>query len=165
MAHYGEVIDSSYDPNQDKVYPLFIEYFGNLSMTKIKDIGEYSMYMAKIRCLLSTENRYVIIFVHNDKLPIGSTDNLSNFRWLNLQTRTLPEVHNIPAQTYRPRRLPSLMKKIELVSKTADSYCYKSADYPIQITLLPKKSGDMEYQPKGTIVSALETYQTIISVK
>ena len=175
MSKYGEPIDISYDPNKNKIYPLFTQYFGDLSMTKIKDVKSgatnFSMYLAKIHCLLSTEHRYVIVFVEGDKLPIGNNELLSNLEWINLQTRSLPENHNLPPQHYRPRRMPELMKKIELSQEQKDSsrnessrtnYIYKSSDYPLQITLIPRKN-EMEYQNKGTIVSALETYSTIIS--
>ena len=164
MAHYGEIIDNSYVPRHDKIYPLFIEYFGNLSMTKIKTVGKYSMYAAKIHCLLGIESRYVVAFIDEDKLPLGNVDSFSNLKWLNLQTRTLADIHNIPPQTYRPRRLPSLMKKIEMVSRTPTEYVYRCDDYPIQITMIPKKGSDLEYQPKGTIVTALETFQTIVNL-
>ena len=165
MAHYGQILDESYDPSKDNIYDLFVKYFGDLTMTKIKDVQDYSMYVAKIRCMLSIEHRYVIIFVNNDKLPLGNTDQLRNFRWINLQTRSLPDNHSVNPQTYRPRRMPELMDKIHLESKSPKSYIYHSEKYPIVITLLAKKSGEMEYQPLGTIVSALETFNTIISLR
>jgi len=161
--NYGEVLDSSFDPTRDYAYELFIKYFGDLAMTKIKDVHDYSMYAAKIRCLLSTQNRYVIIFVDNDKLPLGNTDRLGSFRWINLQTRTIADTHGIHAQTYKPRRMAEFMQKINLVTPNTKQYIYHAEKLPLQITLLPKNSNEMEYQPTGSIVSALETYNTIVS--
>ena len=162
---YGEILDTSYDPNRDDVYRLFIKYFGDLLMTKIKDVQNYSMYAAKIRCGLSTVHRYVIIFVQGDNLPLGNTDQLRTFRWESLQTRALSDNHNIAPQTYRPRRMPEFLDKINLVSSVDKTYIYHAEKQPLVLTLLAKKSGEMEYQPTGSIVTAIETYSTIVSFK
>lgn len=162
MAQYGQIIDMDYHPDRDNIYKIFIEYFGDLTMTKIKDINNYSMYAAKIHSSLGIEHRYVFIFVINDKLPLGTTDLLSTFQWENLQTRSMYDNHNIQPQFYTPRRLPSLLKKINLVNKDPKGYVYDVDSYPLQIILLPKKNESMSYQPTGNIVTALETYQTIV---
>jgi len=162
MAHYGEILDTSYYPDRDSIYPLFIKYFGDLTMTKIKDVENYSMYVAKIHCLLSTENRYVIVFVNSDNLPVGNLDQLRNLRWETLQTRSLTDNHGIPAQNYKPRRMGELMVPIKLIDK--NTYTYECDKYPqLRVTMIPKKKGEMEYQPRGTIVSAIETYSTVFS--
>lgn len=164
MAHYGEILDSSYHPNRDNLYSLFIQYFGDLAMTKIKDVQNYSMYVAKIHCLLSTENRYVIVFVPSDNLPLGNTEQLRNLRWETLQTRALSDNHGIAPQTYKPRRMKEFMVPIIMTEKTDKQYNYSCEKYPtLQITMLPRKKGELEYQPKGSIVSAIETYSTVFS--
>lgn len=163
MAHLGELIDKSYDPSKDYVYSIFLEYFGNLDMTKIKDVNDYSMYAAKIHCLLSTENRYLFIFTEKDENKQDTSIPFSYFRWLILETRSLQDQHNIPPQNYKPRRLKSLMTPINMVSRNDKYYTYKAENLPLQVTLLAKKPKELEYQPKGNIVAALETYNTIIS--
>lgn len=164
MAHYGEILDASYYPDRDVIYPLFTKYFGDLTMTKIKDVGGYSMYAAKIHCLLSTENRYVIIFVKDDKLPMGNLEQLRNFRWETLQTRSLNDNHGIAPQNYKPRRMPELMVPIQLVNKNKKQYEYNCEKYPqLNITMLARKNDEMEYQPRGTIVTAIETYSTVFT--
>lgn len=165
MAHYGEILDDSYFPDRDNIYALFVKYFGDLTMHKIKDVQNYSMYAAKIHCLLSTEYRYVIAFVNLDKLPLGNSEQLRNLQWISLQTRSLSDNHNIPIQNYKPRRMPEFMDRIHLVEHNQRQYTYHSQKLPLQITMLPRKKGDMEYQPNGTIVSALETFSTVVSFR
>ena len=164
--NYGELIDSSYNPNKEGIYALFVKYFGDLEMTKIKDVKSnyrtYSMYAAKIYCGLTIQNRYVIIFVQGDKLPKGTTEQLKNLQWITLQTRSLTDNHTIPAQRYKPRRMTEFMTKINMTKKDEKQFVYMAEKYPLEIILLPKKKG-LPYQPKGSIVSALETYNTIIS--
>jgi len=163
MAHYGELLDTGYDPSKDSVYAAFVEYFEDPTMTKIKDVKNYSMYIAKMHCLLSTHHRYLIIFIPRDKKPLGDRECLRYFNWVSLQTRTLEDNHNVQPQNYKPRRMKAFMQRINLVSKTGGNYIYNAEKFPIQITLLPsKKSENMEYQPKGTILTALETYQTLV---
>lgn len=164
MAHYGEILDAHYDPRRDTVYPLFVEYFNDPVMTKIKDVNDYSMYMAKIHALLGVEYRYLVVFVHQDTLNVKSTEKLSNLQWISLQTRTLTDNHDIAFHSYNPRRLPGLMKTITNTSPNTGKYTYKVDSLPITITLIPKeKDGKNEYSSTGVVVTALETYNTIVN--
>lgn len=166
MASYGQILDPDYDPRKDDVYTLFTVYFGNPEMTKIKDVGQYSMYTAKIHALLGIEYRYVIVFVYRDESKLGTVEKLNVLKWISLQTRGLPDDHKIPYHSYVPRRMPELDKKISLKSKAETSdgmeqYIYTVQDLPITITLLAKKNAS--YNASGTVVLALETYSTIVS--
>jgi len=165
MAHYGEVLDQSYDPSKDDIYPLFTQYFGNPLMTKLKNVEGCSMYIAKVHALLGIEYRYIIAIVYEDKIPLGTQVELKRLPWLSLQTRSLQEEHNIPFHSYIPRRSKQIDKKISLVHRDAKQYTYTVEHLPLIVTLLPKTGTDMEWNNSGTIVTALETYQTIISFK
>ena len=69
-----------YDPMKDVVYSAFVEYFANPSMTKMKDINDFSMYIARVYAILGIEYRYIIVFVKRDEFPLGSTKLLSNLK-------------------------------------------------------------------------------------
>lgn len=166
MSHYGQLLDSGYDPSKDTLYASFVQYFNNPLMTKIRDTNGYSMYLAKMNALLGIEYRYIIIFIYQDEAPIGSKEKLDKLRWVSLQTRTLREDHRLPLHTYIPTRLPSLDKKITLFNHDTQQYNYKVENLPITVTLLPSgKSANsgVEYQASGTLVTALETFHTIVS--
>lgn len=164
MAHYGQTLDSGYDPTRDDIYALFSRYFENPRMIKIKDIDKYSMYMIKIHALLGVEFRYLIVFVPKNDLPKGDEKFLGQLQWESLQTRTLTDDHNIPFHSYTPLRLPNLDKKIQLKTKDMNQYVYSVSELPVQIILLPTKNGtSFDYNPSGSVVSALETYQTLIN--
>lgn len=158
----GSIIED-YNPEQDKVYSLFTEYFENISMTKIKDVGSYSMYMAKIQAYLGIEFRYLIAFVPKDVYPVRKIVPLTALKWVSLQTRTLEDDHDIQPQAYRPRRMKGLDQGIKLVRKSDKEYIYEVEDLPISICLLPKSTG-LEYNSTGSVVVALETYQTIVTI-
>lgn len=155
-----------YDPFRDDLYQLFYTYFNDPVMTKMKDVHNYSQYQVKIQAVLGTEQRYIIVFVHKDGFAKGTREKLSNLPWISLQTRTLKEDHNILNHTYIPRRLPRLDKVITLSQKDSARYEYNVKDLPITITLLPSGAKRTnEYNPSGTVVSALETYNTIVQLK
>jgi hypothetical protein len=162
MASYGQPLNYGYDPARDSVYPLFTSYFENPRMFKIKDIGIYSMYMSKIHALLGVEFRYLIVFVPKNNLPNKDEKFLSQLEWESLQTRTLTDDHNLPYHSYTPRRMPELDKKIWLKNKDDTQYVYSVEQLPIQIILLPR-SKSVDYNASGTIVPALETYQTLVN--
>lgn len=162
MAYHGQRLDVDYDPAKEDIYSLFSDYFKNPKMTKIKDIQNYSMYICKIHALLGIEYRYVIVFVNKDSFPVKTEKFLSQLYWISLQTRTLTDEHDIPSHAYVPRRIQELDKKIQLIHKTNDQYKYRVESLPFEITLLPKTKG-LDYQPTGTVVTALETYNTVIT--
>ena len=162
MAFYGENLNTGYDPVRDDIYPLFSQYFENPRMTKIKDIDKYSMYIVKIHALLGVEFRYLIVFVPKNDFPNGDTKFLRQLEWESLQTRTLTDDHKLHFHSYIPQRIPDLDKKIQLKNNNDQQYLYSVTDLPLQITLLPQTKG-LNYNSSGTVVSALETYHTLVN--
>lgn len=163
MAFYGQVLDETYNPVHDSIYPIFTKYFNNPKMTKIKDVDKFSMYMAKIYALLDIEYKYLVVFVYKDNLPIGSEKFLGNLSWNCLQTRTLTDNHNLPYHSYVPKRLPEINQKITLQEKNQNQFIYKVENLPIKISLLPKNKNS-EWQSSGTVPIALETYYTVVNL-
>jgi hypothetical protein len=163
MAHYGQVFENI-DIDNRTMFKHFAEYFNDPVMIKIKDVDGYSMYMRKTHCLLSKECRYLIAFVTEDQMPPKSQERLIDLDWVSFQTRTLPDQHDIPSHSYQPRADGALNAKIERTSKNDDSSSYMCKDLPITVVLLNTKKGVNDYQNQGSVIAALETYNTIICV-
>jgi len=163
MAEYGEFLDT-FEPDKDNMYKAFDNYFNHPIMFKIKNINNYSMYMCKSACLLSNECRYIICFIPEESSAIGNKEQLSNLRWVSFQTRTLSDKHNLPSHGYNPIKEGPLNVVIIRTSMCAESSTYKCDAFPLIITLLNKKT-ESDYQPRGTIIAALETYSTIITLQ
>jgi hypothetical protein len=159
MTQYGEIIDNGYDPKKEQVYNIFAKYFNNPKMVKIKDVKNYSMYGVKINIISGIEYRYILVFVEKDKNSVGYPEDFLNLNWIVLQTRTLQDEYNIPVHDYIPRRIPELECNIKSIDT---NYNYMVEKLPIKITLIPKNGG-LEYHSSGTLLSAIETYQTIVS--
>ena len=117
------------------------------------------MYGVKINISLGIEFRYILAFVEKDLNQVGQPKDFKDLKWIVLQTRTLEDDYNIPIHDYIPRRLAELDSTIKLLDT---NYNYTVEKLPIKITLIPK-TGGMEYHSSGTLLSAIETYQTIIS--
>jgi hypothetical protein len=159
----GQVINPDYDPRKNYVYESFTEYFNNPSMVKIKDVEVYSMYMIKIYAMLGNAYRYLILFVDKDNNKIGAKKPMSSLEWTSLQTRTLQENHDIPQHIYDVRKTDTMSQKIKINTKDDQQSTYSVETFPISVTLLhTRKNNIHQYNQSGTIVSALETFQTVI---
>jgi hypothetical protein len=163
MASYGIIIDEFASVNEN-IYQMFVDYFKNPVMTKMKDESNFSMYACKAYCLLSKECRYIIVFVNKDNFSIRTEKKLSELFWVSLQTRTLYDQFDIKTHGYQPVAEGPLLAKIERIDISKEASTYKCEDFPIVVTLLHtlKKNSDT-YQNRGTVIAALETWETIIT--
>jgi hypothetical protein len=162
--NYGTLIDESSNPNYEEVYSIFVEYFNNPLMTKIKNDNNLSMYLTKTYCLTSTTCRYIIAFVPLDYNKIGTQEELKDLKWISFQTRTLEDKFNVKAHGYIPEEKGPLMAKINRIKITKEASIYSCEKYPITVALLHNnKKNEQTYQPKGNIIIALETWETIIT--
>ena len=166
MAQYGELLDV-YEPDKDTLYSYFDNYFNHPKMEKIKNVGDLSMYMTKNYCLLSNECRYIVVFIIQDYHPVKTQRSLADLSWVSLQTRTLTDNHDLSPHDYQPKARGPLQKPLIRTNVTDACSTYRCEGQPIMVTLLHTKSDNsdsaLEYQERGNIISALETYQTIIT--
>lgn len=168
MTTYGEIIDD-YNPMKNNMYKMFSDYFVDPMMTKMKDENNLSMYVCRLYCLLNRECRYIIVFTEESQNSVGTLTNLSTLEWVSLQTRTLPEdfenFHDIKtSHGYHPALQGSLVTLIKRTKATKEASTYECDEFPIIVTLLHTDKNTKEvYQNKGTIIHALETFQTVIT--
>jgi hypothetical protein len=166
---YGSSIDN-YNIREEQFYDLITNYYDNPTLTKVKNISNskansnsFSMYMARIDCLLYTEYRYIVVLIKEDQNPIGENRELSDLKWISFQTRILPERHNVEKFQHVPKKTLYFQPKISMTKRTTSETTYSCQDYPIIVTLLHLKKNLIEYSENGTIASALETFKTIIT--
>lgn len=146
-----------------------VDYFGDVVVTKCKEIPEtrtsphYSVYYGRIGCLLCIDDRYIIIIVEDDSYPIGHQNYLSSLNWTSFQTRTIQKApRDLKTQTAKSNITPVVSCKIKLSEKRDDRYVYFTDSIPIKIELLFTKNDD-SYAEFGTVQSALETYNCVIT--
>tara|TARA_B100000686_G_scaffold354994_1_gene468812 strand:+ start:5517 stop:6047 length:531 start_codon:yes stop_codon:yes gene_type:complete len=175
MEKYGKIIEPMstnppkikkpvYLSKKSRIYQLLIDYFKNPVFTKIKNTHYNSIYMAKIRSLLLTEGRYLVVLVPINNNPLGSKKPLRNLKWESFQTRTLEGRYNILTHEYESKSDDKFNIPINITKRDKEISTYKCDELNITVSLLHKKENNLyEYPDRGTILAALETYQTIIS--
>jgi hypothetical protein len=146
------------------MYEVFSKYLNDPVMTKIKNVEGYSVYMTKTYCLLSNQCRYIVVIIPVDGEDTGNKERLSRLRWISLQTRTLEDKHDLESHYYTPVAEGPLTSIIYKVKSNDVSSTYNCDDFPIVVTLLSVEKQSNEYQNRGTIIAALETWQTIITL-
>jgi hypothetical protein len=162
MANYGQQIDD-YNPSHDHIYDIFTKFLNDPTLYKVKDQDNCSVYMVKTYCLLSNECRYIVAIVNKDFNQKGAGELLKNMRWISLQTRTLQPKHSLQSHSYTAIRGTELDAEINRINKNMEASTYKCDKLPIIITMLHGDKGINVFQDKGTVATALETYQTIIT--
>ena len=164
MEQYGEILDGGYEPEKDYIYNLFTKYFNNPTMRKIRNQGNFSLYAVKIYGLLNKESRYLIVVTNIDGNSIGTAEELRTIKWVSLQTRCLTEKLNVDVHGYTAIAEGPLTAIINRVDVSKSASTYSCIDLPIVITLLHTEKKDSNtYQQKGTVIAAIETYETIIT--
>lgn len=144
---------------------FIVEYYGDLDMIKVKQVNNTGIYMAKVPCGLINSHRYVIASLPNDdRSPLNTLRKLSAIPWVILQTRTLPENIPLPVQYYESRRYPPLMGAIQLSQRSETEWTYVCDSMPVTVKLYPKGKAGFDYADKGTIVSALESFNTSLHI-
>ena len=161
---YGELVDD-FNPQHDYIYSLLVKYFNNPKLTKIKDQKDYSMYACKIYSLLSKQYKYLIVFTHLNQDSVGTMDFLRDMKWVNLQTRVLLENMKCNTHSYTPSNdngLNIAIRRKEILKQSSNYLCPTLPQLSIMLLHNDKKDAN-SYQNDGTIVAALETYETIVS--
>jgi len=115
--------------------------------------------------LLLSEKRFLILnshrIYHHDKVC------MSSIFWHSLQVRTVGATSNFPKvnkHTFTVKREPIYYTKIHIKERNEDISTYTSDLSGISVSLLHTKKLKFEYPNEGTLVSALETYQTIVQM-
>ena len=112
------------------------------------------------------EPLYLILFILEDGKLNKTQIKLEQLKWISFQTRSLDEIHDIIKHTYYPVKIYPLNKNIKLIKREDNQSVYECEEFKLDIILLhTKKNERYKYYPTGTIISALETFNTIINFK
>lgn len=159
----------NYKLYSERIRTLINKFYNDPILKKIENDGEYSVYATKVHCLLR-QKRYIIFYSLLDSNKLGSFVKLKNIKWLSLQTKTISDENNIVVKMvgdicyqYQPVKIKELNKTINLCLKdsTDTSNVYYTNDKYIKIFL--KLVDSSIYSNNGTILKALETFNTILT--
>lgn len=164
MAEISYQYNNNYDLSKVGGYNLMSYYFDNPLMTKVKIIENgLSLYAVAIKSLLN-ENRYIIALVRNDINKIGEKVYMNNLEWENLQIRILSEEYpNINNVSYNVKKDTEFQQKINLIKRHDKTSEYIYPQFNFVITLINNDHNRVNYANNPSFLSAIETYQTLIS--
>jgi len=166
------VIFLGYDPRKQFVYDTMVRYFQDPVLYKVpsKDTGGNvsDMYAVRIETNLMKERRFLIVMVRPEPdQPMGRAQRLSELMWTVLQTRNLTEedqaFDHLPVIRYDIQRdmFEGYIIRCDTSTDEITSY-HVEPHLPIKVHLLHRKKGRYEYSDQGTILAAVETYQTLL---
>ena len=167
MSTYGAAINIFQE--KKTIQNELVDYYGDLVMTKGKIINatefkpSYSLFYARIGCLLCIDDRYVIIIVENDPYKIGYQQQLSKLNWISFQTRIIldPPLKNLKSQQIPSKTGKVLNERVKINVKMKDKYVYLADISPIKIELLFNEE-TQHYAETGSLKSCLETYNCVV---
>lgn len=173
IFYFSMVVFLGYDPRKQYIKESLANYFQDPVLYKIPsknpEIG-MDMYAIRIESFLLKERRFLIVLVARDPtVPYGHPTRLSGLEWTVLQTRHLSEeddaLDRLPAVQYEVRRTLFDGYVLRAEDSTEDITSYRvEPSLPLRVHLLHRKKGRFEYADAGTILSAIETYQTLLCI-
>jgi carbonic anhydrase len=177
MSFFGTTF-AKFNPIRDGLYKLFIDYYGDANFTKLEHDSEFSTYYCKISCGLINVHKYLIIKVKADFFTLNTVKKLSELQWESFQTRLLEQNYRLPIHVYTENKRNELMNYIiTLTERGENAYLYETSytttlsqsdsnnqieSVPINVLLLPKGKTGFDYQQKGTLLVALNTFHTVV---
>lgn len=152
------------DPRKEHMFALITRYYDSPTLVKIRDDQDYSMYGIQLPCFLLNEKRYLIALCPLDAFPNHTRRPLKDLRWVSLQARSLQDeqMASLPVHSYQIKRDEAYTVPLKVHHRSSKISTYRNEDYPIEVSLLHTRSHEYEYPNEGSLVSALETYQTIV---
>jgi len=140
------------------------EYFSSPRLEKVRDDGDMSIYMVRIRHLLLNEMRYLVLMCPRDNFPPSHVKTMMEIPWISLQTRVLQtEYPDMIQHSYELKRGNFFESPLRIKTRTMTLSTYTSKnDLPFIVSLLHTRNSEFEYPDEGVLNSALETYRTIV---
>ncbi len=158
---------------KQKIRNAIRDLYSNIVMTKTHDVPNHnlSVFKAVVEPLTSGPDvKYLVAIapsVYN--IDIGTQVKLSEIDWINFQTRStmnpekeFNELHLQP-QRYQVPQDNILHDRIKCVNETETKWIYNTQNIPVQIEILIQKENE-NFAQEGTIIGALELFQTILTL-
>lgn len=167
MIEYGEYLNE-YSPTEEYYTNLLNSYFDNPVMTKVQNVNGMSIYSCKVHSMLSVDKRFILCNTKLDNFPIGYKTSLKDISWECLQTRAknIPNYDTGIPHRYNIKKTEEYRIPLYIEKRESSSCTYRTnKDTTLCITLLTEGKTPYIYGAEGNLVSALETFATLITFK
>lgn len=143
-------------------------YYGGPILEKMRSVDGTSIYVCKIDSLLLKDQQYLIAIVPEDGAPLRTKAPLRELQWTCFQARNLEGEHEYQfavRHAYVRKTEPHVMMVQTSSNKEYTTYEDVDRRLPIELILLHTTQDGLEYPSRGSFVSCLETFQTILRWK
>lgn len=150
-----------------EIYKAINNIYKSFQMTKTNQFENYGVYKARVECYICSDNRYIVAIVENDNDSIGTVKPLTELNWISFQTRIIKTIDEFKRFNMFPKSysLPTksiLNDKIIKIGETKEKSVYQTENLPLDVEILHLNENET-FQDKGTVIAALEMYQTVIT--
>lgn len=165
------------NPIDEKEYirKAFSELYKGVIMTKTNEwnqepYGVYGIYKARLNSYTMGDNNIIIAIVPGDELPLGTRKLIDSLEWLSFQTRVMTNVKkdlngfSLPMQNYMIKGDSILNDRIKAIKETNTKMIYSTSNLPLKVEIL-KLNEDDTFSEEGSIISALEVFQTVVTIE
>jgi hypothetical protein len=165
------------NPIDEKAYirKAFNELYKGVIMTKTNEYnqepyGIYGIYKARLNSYTMGDNNIIIAIVPDDDLPLGTRKLIDSLEWLSFQTRVMTNVKkdlngfNLPIQNYMIKGDSILNDRIKAIKETNTKMIYSTSNLPLKVEIL-KINEDDTFSEEGSVLSALEVFQTVVTIE
>jgi hypothetical protein len=149
---------------KNDIYKAINSIYKDFKMIKTNNVNNFSVYKSKVETFISSGARYIVAIVEIDDDPIGTLKPLEDLNWVSFQTRftsSEKEVKNLPIKKYTITKNSLLNDKISKWAEISDKTIYKCENLPLKIEVIHMKKDDT-FAEKGTVIAAMELFQTIL---
>jgi len=165
------------NPVDEKAYirKAFNELYKGVIMTKTNEYnqepyGIYGIYKARLNSYTMGDNNIIIAIVPDDDLPLGTRKLIDSLEWISFQTRVMTNVKKdlngfvLPMQNYMIKGDSILNDRIKAVKETNTKMIYSTSNLPLKVEILKINENDT-FSEEGSIISALEVFQTVVTIE
>jgi hypothetical protein len=165
------------NPVDEKAYirKAFNDLYKGVVMTKTNEYnqepyGVYGIYKARLNSYTMGDNNIIIAIVPDDDLPLGTRKLIDSLSWISFQTRVMTNVKkdlngfNLPMQSYMIKGDSILNDRIKAIKETNTKMIYTTSNLPLKVEIL-KINDEDSFSEEGSIISALEVFQTVVTIE
>ena len=165
------------NPVDEKAYirKAFNDLYKGVIMTKTNEYnqepyGIYGIYKARLSSYTMGDNNIIIAIVPEDDLPLGTRKLIDSLEWLSFQTRVMTNVKKdlngfvLPIQNYMIKGDSILNDRIKAIKETNTKMIYSTSNLPLKVEIL-KINEDDTFSEEGSVMSALEVFQTVVTIE
>lgn len=160
---------------KDYIRKGFSDLYKGVIMTKTNEYdqepyGVYGIYKARLNSYTMGDMNIIIAIVQDDDLPLGTRKLIDSLEWMSFQTRVMTNVKkdlngfNLPIQNYMIKGDSILNDRIKAVKETPTKMIYSTSNLPLKVEIL-KLNEDDTFSEEGSVMSALEVFQTVITLE